>query len=86
MSNNSNSSILKNKRYLSNREFICESCDQVIDRDLNAAINIRDFGLNKIGEAIPESTPMDKGALAVSNNSETTLDEVGISECTYLYT
>lgn len=66
---------------LSDREFICENCGMVKDRDHNAAININNFGLNKIGMVNPKLTPMDKEALAVNNNSETALDEVGISMC-----
>jgi putative transposase len=32
---------------LSDRTWICPSCKRVVDRDLNAAINIRDFGLGQ---------------------------------------
>jgi len=70
---------------LSNREFICENCGQVIDRDLNAAINIENFGLNKIGMVNPKLTPVDKEALACSDTSETALDEAGISAYTEMY-
>ena len=69
---------------LSEREYVCENCGQVIDRDLNAAINLRNYGLNKIGMVSPELTPMDKKALAYSSSigiSETILDEVGILKC-----
>jgi hypothetical protein len=44
---------------------------------------------NKIRVANPESTPMDKKALAYSSAievSETTLDEVGISKCSAMNT
>jgi putative transposase len=66
---------------LSEREFICEHCGQVIDRDLNAAINLRNYGLNKIGMVNPELSPTDKGALAYGDVSEPILEEVGISIC-----
>jgi putative transposase len=66
---------------LSEREFVCESCGQVIDRDLNAAINLRNYGLKKIGMVNPELTPVEMGALAYLSSievSETTVEEAGI--------
>lgn len=69
---------------LSDRIYICENCGLVIDRDQNAAKNLKNYGLNKIGAVSPELTPMDKRALTYSSSigiSETILGEVGISEC-----
>ncbi len=40
---------------LSQRTYVCETCGNVIDRDHNAAINI----LNKIGQGLAESTPVE---------------------------
>ena len=37
---------INNKLKLSDREWTCESCGSVIDRDWNAAENIRDEGIN----------------------------------------
>ena len=74
---------------LSERTFICENCGQVIDRDLNAAINLQNYGLNKIGTVSPELTPMDKKALVCSSSigiNETILDEVGILKCSEMST
>jgi len=74
---------------LSERDFHCECCGNIIDRDLNAAINILNEGLrilNKIGAVSPELTPMDKKALIDSDINETILAEVGISECSLLNT
>lgn len=53
-----------NSLSLRDREFICEDCGVVIDRDKNAAINIRNEGLrilnNKlIGQRLPEFTLVD---------------------------
>ena len=48
---------------LSERIFHCESCGLDIDRDLNAAINIRNLGLIKVGRGTPEVTPVEIGAL-----------------------
>lgn len=48
---------------LSDREFICENCGLVIDRDENAAINIENEGKRiyneTIGQRLPELTPVD---------------------------
>jgi putative transposase len=54
----------KNKSLsLKDREFICEDCGVVIDRDLNASINILNEGLRiykeKIGQSLPEFTLVD---------------------------
>lgn len=46
--------IKKEKLKLSERTFNCEGCGASIDRDLNAAINIKNFGLKKSGEALTE--------------------------------
>jgi putative transposase len=73
---------VKKELLLSERIYVCEKCGMVIDRDINAAINLKNYGLNKIGVVSPESTPVDKRALAVSNNGETILVEAGISMCT----
>ena len=52
-----------NSLSLSDREFICEDCGVVIDRDLNASINIENEGLRiykeKIGQRLPEFTLVD---------------------------
>jgi transposase len=37
---------INDKLTLSDREWICESCGNIIDRDWNAAENIRDEGIN----------------------------------------
>jgi putative transposase len=54
----------KNKSLsLKDREFICEDCGVIIDRDLNASINILNKGLRiykeKIGQRLPEFTLVD---------------------------
>ena len=78
---------VKKTLLLTERKYICESCGIVIDRDLNAAINIQNYGLNKIGAASPESTPVDTEALAYSSSigvSKTTVGEAGISGQTHV--
>jgi len=44
---------------LSDRIYHCDVCGLTIDRDLNAAINIRNMGLVKVGKGIPEFTPVE---------------------------
>jgi putative transposase len=44
---------------LSDRIFRCEECGLIIDRDLNASINIRNIGLVKVGWGTPEYTPVE---------------------------
>lgn len=45
---------------LSDRQWVCPECNSVIDRDLNAAQNIKDEGLRKIiGWSSPKFTPVD---------------------------
>ena len=80
---------VKETLLLSERTYVCENCGQVIDRDLNAAINLRNYGLNKIGTVSSKSTSTDKEALAYSSSigvSETALEEVGILECSEMST
>jgi putative transposase len=77
---------VKESLLLSERKFVCQHCGLVMYRDLNASINLKNYGLNKIGVANPELTPMDLEALACSNTGETAVDEVGISECSEMNT
>ena len=74
---------------LSEREYACECCGLVIGRDLNAAINLRNYALEKLGVACPEITPVDTGALTHSSSigvSETAVDEAGIYQCSEMST
>ena len=48
---------IKHDLKLSDRTYHCNTCGLTIDRDLNAAINIRNMGLIKIGGALPNSRP-----------------------------
>ena len=49
---------------LSDRIYHCDACNLSIDRDLNAAINIRNIGLIKVGKGIPEFTPVESATAA----------------------
>ncbi len=48
---------------LSERTFLCDSCGLDIDRDLNAAINIHNKGMEKVGRGTPEVTPVEIGSI-----------------------
>jgi len=51
---------------LKDREFVCLECGQSIDRDLNAAVNIRNIGL-KILRDTQELTPVEIGGCSPAN-------------------
>ena len=59
----SNCGYKKKELKLSERTFRCYSCGYEIDRDLNAAINIHNKGLKKVGRGTPEVTPVEIRAL-----------------------
>ena len=59
----SNCGYKKESLGLSERTFLCESCGLDIDRDLNAAINIHNKGMEKVGRGTPEVTPVENGVL-----------------------
>lgn len=59
---------------LKTRVWTCSTCGAEHDRDVNAAKN-----LEQLGWVTPEVTPVDKLALALSNQGETGLVEAGIS-------
>jgi len=71
---------------LAGRDFHCDCCGQVINRDLNAAINIKEYGLKQLRVVNPEVTPVEMEALTCSNISETTVVDAGISECSEMNT
>lgn len=68
---------------LSDRRWNCPCCNSELDRDVNAAINIRDFGLNEFNlrQELSEVKPLERKALTKRNRkksfSETVLDELG---------
>ena len=59
----SNCGYRKQELKLSRRVFRCDHCGFEIDRDLNAAINIHNRALEKVGRGTPEVTPVEIRAL-----------------------
>jgi len=55
----------KNKELtLKDRKWACPECNSLLDRDLNAAINIKNEGIRiKIGMSLSESTPLESKSL-----------------------
>ena len=45
---------------LSDRTYICDNCGTIIDRDLNAAINLANYGLQKLPSYLREVTSADE--------------------------
>ena len=59
---------IKDDMKLSDRIYHWGVCGITMDRDLNAAINVRNMGLTKIGRGTPEFTPVEIGALPAMAN------------------
>ena len=59
-----------NELKLSQRKWICPSCNSLLDRDLNAAINIRNEGIKlyKIGHRLSDLKPLEISSLGQSVN------------------
>jgi putative transposase len=55
---------IKHDQKLSDRTYHCDECGLSIDRDVNAAINTRNIGLVKVGQGMPESTPVESATAA----------------------
>jgi putative transposase len=55
----------KDELSLSERSYKCEKCGLVIDRDYNAAINIKDFAIAELGLGKPEDKPVDHALTGV---------------------
>ncbi|MEM0134386.1 MAG: RNA-guided endonuclease TnpB family protein [Thermoplasmatales archaeon] len=55
---------IKHDVKLSDRIYHCDVCGFSIDRDLNAAINILNIGLIKVGRGTPEYTPVESATAA----------------------
>ena len=73
---------------LKDRVYECKNCGAVIDRDLNAAVNLKNQIKEKIGGATPELTPVELTVLQDcfnQNNLATSSCEAGIRLKDYNY-
>ena len=78
---------VKDELKLSERVYKCDECKSVIDRDLNASINLHKFVHQSVGLVQSELTPMDLTALLNDleiNQIVTSKVEVGIQQKPYL--
>lgn len=55
---------IKDTLALGERVFACDACGLVLDRDENAAINLRNLALAQLPEGLREVTPVERKALA----------------------
>lgn len=69
------------KLELNDRTWTCKTCNTNHDRDINAAKNIRDFGMNKyqLGQELADVKPLEKKALIRNRkkSDETSFVELG---------
>jgi putative transposase len=74
---------LKKDLKLSDRIYSCDICGLIIDRDYNAATNIRKMGLIKVGLVQPEFTPVEtatSGLCGIYPYRQMSVVEAGSSE------
>ena len=81
---------IKSALDLGTRRWTCTDCGSEHDRDVNAAVNIRDFGMNQyqLGQELTEVKPLEKRALAKKRKQtgETPFVELGKKRSVRKYT
>ena len=65
---------IKSSLKLSDREYVCENCGLVIDRDLNAAINLRNKSVSYTESACGASKQLNSSEFKDAMNQEATSD------------
>ena len=60
---------------MNDREYICEDCGNVIDRDLNASINIKNEGIRILNEKIRQRLPESSGENQITLEDNPTMDD-----------
>lgn len=78
---------IKQDLKLSDRVYKCDSCKNIIDRDINASINLEKFANKSVGLVQSEFTPMDLTAMQddlAINQIVTSKVEIGIQQKFYL--
>ncbi|HDZ4981209.1 TPA: transposase [Campylobacter jejuni] len=78
---------IKQDLKLSDRVYKCDSCKNIIDRDINASINLEKFANKSVGLVQSEFTPMDLTAMQddlAINQIITSKVEIGIQQKFYL--
>ncbi len=50
---------IRNEVTLGVRQFVCVGCGRTLDRDFNASWKVLSRGLSKIGQDMPEFTPVE---------------------------
>lgn len=77
---------IKQDLKLSDRVYKCDSCKNIIDRDINASINLEKFANKSVGLVQSEFTPMDLTAMQddlAINQIVTSKVEIGIQQKFY---
>lgn len=66
---------VNNELTLADRTWLCPKCGEVVDRDKNAALNIKQFGLSYLGVGCPDFKPVDTLAKVNSMKQENLLKD-----------
>jgi len=61
---------LNNELTLVDRTWLCPKCGETVDRDINAALNIKQFGLISLGVGCPDFKPVETPTLVGSMKQE----------------
>ncbi len=77
---------VKSNLTLSDRIYVCEACGMKLDRDYNASLNLLSQLTQKVGQVLPEWTPVDLTAMVselMTNQILTSKAKAGIQQKSY---